>query len=1261
MPARRQHKTKAEQEQAARNKHKSYYARNRETILSKKRVKYGHDKSLQSKARKDENEEEKTALWEAKASEEHQTRSLERLRNLEQSINEELRQSATHSYFERLYHEYQAWHTCDNHTEKSPIELPFKLFSSMTNAVAKIGNAILNEYGAGKEWNKCRRLTKRIRYLIQCIDDMECAVLEGNNLLETRHIQNKLLYQDQVVQHWVNRAHARIYAANRRLSPSYSLPDFTEADVEAANRIEAEEARQQEQCQTPAQVSASISGTSTPLNSPQSKRVFQPTNKASPSIRRVAEKRAEQQLAVAAPTHTHTHSVSPAPVERNDSPGPFQSAPSTSTFTGTHAYAGTNPYASGYYQYAYPSYQSGPQYLPAMQPTMQPVVPVQAQHPPPGQLGPPTSSIASPVFSDASPALNHPVGDSLPEPLAGSAAVSTAVSTTKTAPAASATSRPIVSSTAETVLVPTAPHHPSEPVANSPTLPLDATSPIQPPSSQTETVGADQPRATGGGRPSQASIGVLEKLRDEFDERVLAASKATGLTTMYIYDFINKTCKGQRELNTWNKFQPFALDDDNFEAEIVARVADTSCRYPGYGGASPLQIQTAYASFMAEHGEERAKKILTLWHDDHEVEISQTKGSRKRTFNTAVRQVKNMSKTMRNKHSIYSFTLMIGGIIGTDQELSFICEEGESKGFTEAGFLFGPRALIMLFRAYVGTGVAVTYTNNQLAAFARDRGLTISGHGIEDAEDESSPTKGVALGADSTKVVKETPSVAKSKEKAEKVDILAIVKARVAEGIGSFSKKGNTLYWATIAEQCLTDGVQITGYPPSAKYPWSLLKLPPSERSRGIKSMSKDDQDLIIRACNEPKGSEARLEFSRVDCLDLAQNRAPLLVTAPDSNGNKAEVFISSFDGLEAILQKIIGPKPGPKQKVHFKTEDMDVDITPASTPSTPRRARPAARKRKDTTDDGEDFDELESEVSETEDDSPTPRAKKVKGEPSGRKAKASRSKVCSQETVDDSDEMASGTTSKTAKVKAGGRTRTQSSRLANTAGVAVTPLEQPKAANKPSSGYGPSRQTGTMATKPTPPPTLTMEVLRDGDFKPLNLSMKRPAHTADDAASAKKMRPSVSPIPPSGFAPTPTAPSMPQPPPQAPQLPSRVPTPADHYPPGPAIVNPPPHPQPHQAPFPHPPPHPSYWQYPAYPPQQPYPHPQSHVHPPNPSALPPAANVNPSMQGPYLGMSPMLPPWGSMTLEQQAKMQELYNSFNAQPHPSAGSSGQQQ
>ncbi|KAJ8095389.1 hypothetical protein PM082_023159 [Marasmius tenuissimus] len=211
MPTRRQHKTKAEQEQATRNKHKAYYARHRETILLKKRAHHSHDRTRRCKARKDRNEEEKRASWEARAAEEHQSHSLDRLRSLEQSINKELQQSAKQSYFDWLYHEYQAWTSCKPQPEKSLIELPFKLFSSMTNAVAKIGNAILNEYGAKKEWNECRRLTKRIRYFIQCIDDMEIAVLEGNNLLETRHTQGKLLYQDKVVQCWLNRPHARVY------------------------------------------------------------------------------------------------------------------------------------------------------------------------------------------------------------------------------------------------------------------------------------------------------------------------------------------------------------------------------------------------------------------------------------------------------------------------------------------------------------------------------------------------------------------------------------------------------------------------------------------------------------------------------------------------------------------------------------------------------------------------------------------------------------------------------------------------------------------------------------------------------------------------------------------------------------------------------------------------------------------------------------------------------------------------------------------
>ena len=78
----------------------------------------------------------------------------------------------------------------------------------------------------------------------------------------------------------------------------------------------------------------------------------------------------------------------------------------------------------------------------------------------------------------------------------------------------------------------------------------------------------------------------------------------------------------------------------------------------------------------------------------------------------------------------------------------------------------------------------------------------------------------------------------------------------------------------------------------------------------------------------------------------------------------------------------------GPKQKVRFKTEAMDVDIAPVSTPSTPLRARVRPRKQKDTTNDGEDIDELASSTSDAEYESPTPRAKGGRAEPSGKKGK---------------------------------------------------------------------------------------------------------------------------------------------------------------------------------------------------------------------------------------------------------------------------------
>ncbi|KAK1227417.1 hypothetical protein PQX77_009564 [Marasmius sp. AFHP31] len=864
--------------------------------------------------------------------------------------------------------------------------------------------------------------------------------------------------------------------------------------------------------------------------------------------------------------------------------------------TTSHAFAGAH------YAYNFPAYQSGSHYPPPMPPVMPPTMP-------PAYLPPPQPAVATPLAP--SPAVPAETSQRSPETVESSDGVNA------TEPAA----------------------RPMSPAQKS--LKVSKNS---------------------GGRPSQDAMRKLEDLSAEFQEKAQKLADDTGLTLAYTLDFITKGVKNQRDVNTWNKFQPFALDEENFETEVVARLARSKQHKYISGPVSTDQLKTAYWDFMEEHGEEEAKTILALWHSVHEVETAQTKGARKRTFTAAVNQLLSLAKSLRNKHQIHMFCLVTGGIISSDQALSHIIQIGESEGFASSGFLFNDEALLSLFKAYISQGVATTFTNTQLATIARERGLTITGKGIEDAETVQAFTTKVAIGSSSTNVKGAASNVATAKaskdtpKSKDKGDVLVAVKTRLAETVGRFSKKGNTLYWSTIADQCLQDGIQITGYPSGARYPWSLLTLPASERSRGIKSMSKEDQELIVSACNEPQGSEFLLTFVKVTNADLAHGRLPILVTAPDENGVKTEVYRDDIPGLVDAPKRSKGSKP----TVQTKTEEMEVDInmTPTSSASRVVRSRGKDRAAED-----EEVDELSVSSSDAEEHEVTPRAK-IAGR--RKQNQGSRSKICSREIIEDSDDMLEDQPTRAQPTRAQ-PPRSVNTTVTSTAADTVKPSPGPQN-ERPSSFRKPVPQdpqttvpvaaaTTTLKPKPAPLQNLTMDLLKDADFQPLNVAAKRSALVVEGPASAKKAKHSPSPVP-SAPPPSPllAPPSVPAaqtspfmrhlhqlPPPQGP-----TPTSAFHHSPSPGAAGfdpPPGYPQPHQSAFTHP----SYWQYPPYLQPQPYPHPQ------NPSAPPPAANTNPPVHGGY--MPPMLPPWASMTPEQQAKMNEFYRSLSAQPP--AGGSGQ--
>ncbi|KAK1229290.1 hypothetical protein PQX77_007657 [Marasmius sp. AFHP31] len=215
MPAHRTHKTKKDRENATRDKHKKYYERNQDKIRAKRRERYTHQMEIERKARKAVVEKEGRVFWEDQAHREYERNTLEELRTLEKNVNQYLSNSGT-TYFERIYHEYLAWMQSDiRHSQSSPLEAPNSAFNSMLDAVGKVGNGILNEYGAGKEWKQCQRFTKRVRYFLQCIANLEIVYLEqqsrASSALEEAYMKSKLLFQNVNTRQWLDRLECRVY------------------------------------------------------------------------------------------------------------------------------------------------------------------------------------------------------------------------------------------------------------------------------------------------------------------------------------------------------------------------------------------------------------------------------------------------------------------------------------------------------------------------------------------------------------------------------------------------------------------------------------------------------------------------------------------------------------------------------------------------------------------------------------------------------------------------------------------------------------------------------------------------------------------------------------------------------------------------------------------------------------------------------------------------------------------------------------------
>ncbi|KAK1228057.1 hypothetical protein PQX77_008920 [Marasmius sp. AFHP31] len=481
--------------------------------------------------------------------------------------------------------------------------------------------------------------------------------------------------------------------------------------------------------------------------------------------------------------------------------------------------------------------------------------------------------------------------------------------------------------------------------------------------------GEDNP--SPGGRPSKQKLDACDRICKKLGEWLVEESEAAGVELATLYERLGgKMLRAQRRKSRWNGYQSFATHPAHMDVEL-GRLKGSDVPWDGTSKPTTKQLGEAYRLYIEEKGEDQAKSLMDVWNMMREIEVVQKKGERKRTFKTAVEQLKNFAEYLRNRYNIHLWAIIAGGQIQSDQLYTFVCGLHESAGFAKGALAVGEDDIGELFQAWIFNRNAAKFTNQQIAAMAHERGLTVTGPGID--EEVASPSKAASSASSEIRISTRTSAPAKKNVR----DLIrAAVKRRFDECLNTLNKSFKVtanLPWSTLASECVELGLQITNYPQGIYYPWTEVDRTgkASKTNRGIRNIPQEHQSILVDACEQ--GHKHRLTIVNADPIQLENNLIPVLITAPDDKGKVIEFFAKDIAGC------LEGVKASSKKKVKF--EEVEGDLTaPASRPTLNRSAKTKAKP--DYGDKDTEAVVSDSELSQSEED--TPKHSKTGGNKSG-------------------------------------------------------------------------------------------------------------------------------------------------------------------------------------------------------------------------------------------------------------------------------------
>ncbi|KAK1215038.1 hypothetical protein PQX77_022371 [Marasmius sp. AFHP31] len=204
------------------------------------------------------------------------------------------------------------------------------------------------------------------------------------------------------------------------------------------------------------------------------------------------------------------------------------------------------------------------------------------------------------------------------------------------------------------------------------------------PSKKAEPTSPTTPRTAG--RYSKDDNTRMEMGFEEMDKTIGEIAKKLNVAPKTIYArYITRSSHCSRGGNAWNSYQRYMKVTKYMLLEMARLDNDPDLKFDFDTKPTPTadQVSASWQLFKEHHGVQDAEELMAAFEECQEQGTSQTKGARRREFDTLVKNLTTIGRQARNRSHFHVVAFAVGGMVNEDQSLSFVLENDESEGFIE--------------------------------------------------------------------------------------------------------------------------------------------------------------------------------------------------------------------------------------------------------------------------------------------------------------------------------------------------------------------------------------------------------------------------------------------------------------------------------------------------------------------------------------------------------------------------------------------------